>query len=280
MARFPSPTSKYHSTIYQTIDPTRPELSAKGKNVIITGGGTGIGAETALYFAKAGAARIAILGRRKQPLLDTKATIERQFPSVEVFVAPTDVTIKDEVDTAFSNFVGHGKIHVVVSGAAKTGPLEPARDVDPREFLEGVQVNLEGALNVAQAFIRYASKDAVAVNISSSAAHVNFGPAFTSYSVAKMAVFRLWDSLAFGNPDVNIFHVQPGVVDTDMNKAAGGVAAIGFADDGKYNVRTAERERENQRQSSFSTSRFYCLARKSRSALLEEQILVGKLGRR
>lgn len=29
-----------------------------------------------------------------------------------------------------------------------------------------------------------------------------------------------------------MFHVQPGVVDTDMNKEAGGVEAIGFSDDG------------------------------------------------
>lgn len=233
MAAFPSPTSTYRTKLYDSIDPSRAELSAKGKTVVVTGGGTGIGAETARYFAKAGAARIALLGRRKQPLLDVKASIEHKFTDVEVFIAPTDVTKKNEVDTALAEFVGDGKIHVLVSGAAKTGPLDPVKAVDPNEFLEGIDQNLKGALYVAQAFLRHASADAVAINISSSAAHMNFGPAFSSYSVAKLAVFRLWDSLAVGNPTISVFHIQPGVVDTDMNREAGGVAAVGSADDGE-----------------------------------------------
>ncbi|KAK9415769.1 putative oxidoreductase [Seiridium unicorne] len=230
-APFPSPTSKWHANIYESISPTRPELSAKGKTVVVTGGGTGIGAETALYFAEAGASRIALLGRRKQPLLDTKASIELKFAAVEVFVASTDVTNKSEVDSAFAKFAGDGKIHVLVSNAAIIGPMEPPRDGDPEEFLEATQKNIGGALFVAQAFLRYASPDAVAINISSSAAHVNFGPGFSSYSVAKFGIVKLWDVLAFGNPELSVFHVHPGVVDTAMNKESGGVAAVGSADD-------------------------------------------------
>jgi NAD(P)-dependent dehydrogenase (short-subunit alcohol dehydrogenase family) len=233
MAPFPSPTPTWHDNTYPSLSPSRPELSAKGKTVIITGGGTGIGAETARYFAEAGAFRIGLLGRREQPLLDTKASIEHNFAGVEVFVTPTDVTKKSEVDAAFAKFVGNGKIHVLVSNAAMTGPHDPVRDVDPDKFLDGIQQNLKGALLVAQAFLRYAASDAVAINVSSSAAHLNFGPGFSSYSVAKLGVFRLWDSLAFANPELSVFHIQPGVVDTDMNKEAGGVAALGFEDNGK-----------------------------------------------
>ncbi|KAK9780156.1 putative oxidoreductase [Seiridium cardinale] len=230
-APFPSPTSKWHANIYESISPTRPELSAKGKTVVVTGGGTGIGAKTALYFAEAGASRIALLGRRKQPLLDTKASIELKFAAVEVFVASTDIANKSEVDSAFAEFAGDGKIDVLVSNAAIAGPREPARDVDPEEFLEATQKNLGGALLVAQAFLRYASSNAVAINISSSLAHVPFGPGFTSYSVSKFAIVKFWDSLALGNPELSVFHVHPGVVDTAMNKESGGVAAIGSSDD-------------------------------------------------
>jgi NAD(P)-dependent dehydrogenase (short-subunit alcohol dehydrogenase family) len=235
MAPFPSPTSTWHTKTYQSVSPTRPELSAKGKAVVITGGGTGIGAETARYFAEAGASRIALLGRRKQPLLDTKASIEHKFASVEVFVASTDVTKKSEVDAAFAKFVGNGNIHVLVSNAAMIGPQDPVKDVDPDKFLDAIQQNLKGSLFVAQAFLRYASTDAVVIEVSSSAAHLNFAPKFASYSIAKLAVFRLWDSLAFANSDMSIFHIQPGVVDTAMNKEAGGIDAAGFSDDGKWN---------------------------------------------
>jgi NAD(P)-dependent dehydrogenase (short-subunit alcohol dehydrogenase family) len=220
--------------MYPSISPTRPELSAKGKTVLITGGGTGIGAETARYFAQAGASRIALLGRREQPLLDTKASIEEKFADVEVFVAPTDITKKNEVDASFEKFVGNGKIHVLVSNAAMIGPQDSVKSVDGEKFLEAIQLNLRGALFVAQAFLRHAAVDAVAIDVNSSAAHVNFGSAFASYSIAKLAVFRLWDSLASGNPELSVFHIQPGVVDTDMNKEAGGVEALGFEDHGKF----------------------------------------------
>ena len=234
MAPFPSPTSVWHTETYDSISPTRPELSAKGKTVVITGGGTGIGAETARSFAKAGASRIALLGRREGPLLETKASIEHQFSNVEVFVAATDITKKTEVDKAFAQFVGDGKIHILVSNAAMIGPQDPVRDVDCDGFLSAIQQNLKGSLLVAQAFLRCAAPDAVAIETNSSAAHINFAPQFAAYSVAKLAVFRLWDSLAFANPEVSVFHVQPGIVDTDMNKEAGGVDAVGFQDNGKW----------------------------------------------
>jgi NAD(P)-dependent dehydrogenase (short-subunit alcohol dehydrogenase family) len=234
-APFPSPTSTWHTNTYQSLSPTRPELSAKGKTVVVTGGGTGIGAETARHFAEAGASRIALLGRREQPLLDTKASIEHKFPDVEVFVASTDITKKSEVDAAFAKFAGDGKIHVLVSNAAIIGPHESVKEVDGENFLKAIQDNLAGSLFVAQAFLRYASTDAVAINVSSAVAHLNFFAEFASYSVAKLAIVRLWDSLVFGNPEISIFHVQPGVVRTAMNEEAGGIDAIGFEDDGKWN---------------------------------------------
>ncbi|KAK4938271.1 hypothetical protein LTR10_021250 [Elasticomyces elasticus] len=231
MAPFPSPTTNWHDNTYLTLSPTRPELSAKGKSVVITGGGTGIGAETARYFAEAGASRIALLGRREQPLLDTKASIGHKFPGIEVFVASTDITNKTQVDAAFAKFAGDGKIHVVVSNAAMIGPQESVKDADADKFVEAVEHNLKGSMYVAQAFLRHATTDAVAIEVSSSAAHINFAAMFASYSVSKLAVYRVWDSLAFAHPEMSVFHVQPGVVDTAMNREAGGVAAMGFSDD-------------------------------------------------
>ncbi|KAK5796582.1 hypothetical protein VI817_005867 [Penicillium citrinum] len=242
MSRGPSPTTTFHSKTYPSLSPTRSELSAKGKNVLITGGGTGIGAETARYYAQAGASRIAILGRRERPLLETKALIEQDFPEVEVIASVTDVTSKYQVNSAFSQFAESGKIHVLVSGAAVIGPQDAVRDVDSVKFLEAINQNIQGALHVAQAFLRYCSHDAVAIEINSSAAHLNFGPGFACYSVAKLAVFRLWDSVAAANPDISIFHVQPGVVDTSMNREAGGVALLGYEDDASFNLWLASPE--------------------------------------
>ena len=99
--------------------------------------------------------------------------------------------------------------------------------------MDSIQQNLRGSLIIAQTFLRYAAPDAVVVDVNSSAAHVNFGPGFSAYSVAKLAVFRLWDSLAFAHPDMSVYHIQPGVIDTAMNREAGGIEVFGFQDDSK-----------------------------------------------
>lgn len=235
MAPFPSPTPTWHNKTYPSLSPVRAELSAKGKSVVVTGGGTGIGAETARRFAEAGASRIALLGRREQPLFDTKASIEREFAGVEVFVASTDVVKRKEVNAAFSQFAGDGRIDVLVSNAAIEGPKESVADADPDTFLDAIHQSLRGSMNVAQAFLRYRSAKAVVIDVSSNAAHVNFAPVYASYSIAKLAIFRLWDSLADAHPELSVFHLQPGIVDTEMNRRVGGVKAAGFQDDGKRN---------------------------------------------
>ena len=234
---FPSPTSTWHSTAYPSISPLRSELSKKGKVVLITGGGTGIGAATAHAFAQAGAARIALLGRREQPLLDTKASIQKQYPGVDVFTAPVDVSKTEQVNAAFESFVplaSGGKIDVVVSNAAMAGPMEGFLSVNDEDFLSGVTTNVAMAWNVARALIPRAASDATVIDVNSNAAHVNYFDGFASYSVAKWADHRLWQIVGFNNPGFSVFSIHPGVVDTDMNKAAGGVKAMGYEDHGKF----------------------------------------------
>lgn len=219
---FPSPTKRWHTKAQPSTSPSRPELSARGKSVVITGGGTtGIGGETARHFAQAGASRIALLGRREGPLLENKAYIEREYPEVEVLTFPTDVTKPADVDAAFSQFAsgsGSGKIDVLVHTAANIGPKEPVSDADGNAFLESIHANFTGAMWVAKAFVRHAAPEgAVAINVSSWFAHLSISDGFAAYSVSKMAAFRLWDTVALANRHLSVFHTQPGVVLTEMN---------------------------------------------------------------
>jgi NAD(P)-dependent dehydrogenase (short-subunit alcohol dehydrogenase family) len=224
---FPSPTKRWHTTAQPATSPTRPELSAKGKSVLVTGGGnTGIGGETARQFAQAGASRIALLGRREKPLLENKAYIEQHYPGVEVLTYSADVTKKSEVDSAFAQFAGSEKIDVVIHSAATVGPTDSLAHSSGPEFLECVQTNVAGSLYVAQAFVRHAAPNAVAVAISSWAAHLSVNDKFSAYCVAKMAVYRLWDIVAVANPNLAIFHTQPGVILTEMNLTTGGAASF------------------------------------------------------
>lgn len=233
---FPSPTKKWHTKAQPSASPDRPELSAKGKTVLVTGGGnTGIGGETARYFAAAGASRLALLGRRQQPLLDNKAFIEKTYPGVEVVTFSADVTKKSDIDAAFASFAGSGKIDTLIHAAATIGPKENVTAADGPAFLDAIQANLAGSLYVAQAFVRHAAPDAVAVAINSWGAHLSLNDAFASYCVAKMAVYRLWDTVAITHPDLSIFHTQPGVILTEMNLSVGGAESFKDikTDDGK-----------------------------------------------
>jgi NAD(P)-dependent dehydrogenase (short-subunit alcohol dehydrogenase family) len=225
---FPSPTRLWHSTAQPASDPTRPELSAKGKSVLITGGGVGgIGGETARSFAAAGASRIAILGRRVKPLLENKTFIESTYPGVEVVTITADVTKQADVHAAFAHFAADGNIDVLIASAATVGPKDSIADVDGEAFLETVQQNVAAALGVSKAFMRHAAPDAVVVAINSWAAYWSAGKnIFEAYNVAKIAVFRLWDCVGLANPGWSVFHTQPGVVLTEMNLRLGGAASF------------------------------------------------------
>jgi NAD(P)-dependent dehydrogenase (short-subunit alcohol dehydrogenase family) len=221
MADLPSPTKTFHRKVYPSIDPTRPELSAKGKTIVITGGGTGIGAETAKYFAKAGASRVAIIGRREQPLLDTQASIKADFPNVDVLAIATDVTNSDQVDAAFAKVASTGRIDVLVSNAAVIGKQGKIVDMATDEYMWGIIANVKNNFNVAKAFLRHASQNPIIIETSSAAAHLTIATGFAPYSISKIASARFYESLAFEQPGLSVFSVQPGAVATAMSEEAG-----------------------------------------------------------
>src|ERR1700733_6695160 len=96
-------TPTYHHHSYPAIDPSRPELSAKGKVVLITGGGQGIGKATARAFAQANAYAVIITGRTQKTLLQTKSELEKINPVAKIRVFVGDVVNSDAVRTIFDS---------------------------------------------------------------------------------------------------------------------------------------------------------------------------------
>jgi NAD(P)-dependent dehydrogenase (short-subunit alcohol dehydrogenase family) len=217
----PAPTATYHHKPYPAIDPTRAELSAKGKNIVVTGGGTGIGAEIARYFAKAGASRILILGRREAPLLSTKAAIKKDFPNVSISSVSADATKKAEINAAFEAFSKNGKIDVLVSNAGILGLRSAIKDANVDEWFSAIESNIKGAVTVVQSFLKYAAPEAVVINISSAIAHLDITTDGSSYAVAKAGLARFFGALAHEHPELIIYNIQPGLILTDMAKEGG-----------------------------------------------------------
>jgi NAD(P)-dependent dehydrogenase (short-subunit alcohol dehydrogenase family) len=260
-----------HNASYPYIDPLRPELSAQGKVVLITGGGQGIGLSIALAFAKANAKAIVILGRTESTLRDGKAKIELAYSEARVHVFPVDVTNEKGVAEVFKTVHSTiGTIDVCVSNASYISKLVPiaASDIDEYVFklsvlilsftrqIEGQTLKLHswwsafttqvmGGLIIAHAFLAHRTSTRTSdttnssaspftstfINISSSAAHLKPVPGFSSYAASKFAMVRVTDYLTSENPDVKIVDLHPGTIESDMSINTGGKYGIKFTFD-------------------------------------------------
>lgn len=123
----PSPTKKWHRDTYAAISPSNPALSVKGKKVVISGGGYGIGREDVLAFAEAGAAEIAILGRKEGPLNETKQLSEQKFPNTKVSIFVADITDPVPVKAAAEQF---GMWDILILNAGYMSKKEPFATAD------------------------------------------------------------------------------------------------------------------------------------------------------
>jgi len=134
---FASLTAEWHNDTYPAISPHNAALSAKGKTVVVTGGGRGLGPEMARAFAEAGAARVALLGRTQSTLSETKDAIEKDFPSTKVTTHAADVADEEAVRKA-AEAVGGWEVLVLNAGVAPTPA--PIAETSISEWWKGFEV--------------------------------------------------------------------------------------------------------------------------------------------
>jgi NAD(P)-dependent dehydrogenase (short-subunit alcohol dehydrogenase family) len=221
----PSLTQLSHSESYPAISPSRPELSVKNKVVVITGGGSGIGARITKAFAAGGSTKIAIVSRSENNLLATKKAIEEEFPGTEILAVPTDITNARQVDDAFLKISQtFGKIDVLVCNSAFMPAPRPvlSPDFDVQDWWAAFSTNILGALYTVQGFVKYAAEGAHILHISSCVGHMPpLEAGVSAYAASKAAGAKLFDYIAFENPQLHVVNVHPGLVDTDMSRKSG-----------------------------------------------------------
>nr|POE51589.1 glucose and ribitol dehydrogenase like 2 [Quercus suber] len=163
-----------HHKVYDRISPLKPELSARGKNIVVTGGGTGIGKSIAMSFAQAGAQSVTILGRREKQLTEAlkEMTVAATDEHSVLMYQVADLMKREEVDKALASVVAKvGKLDVLVSNAAALPKLGPITSYDASEFMRGFDMNVLTGFNAVQAFLPVAKPDATIINISTALAH-------------------------------------------------------------------------------------------------------------
>lgn len=192
-------------------------MKLKGKVALITGGGTGIGRETALLFAQQGAAVAVNYSSSEKEALDTKSAIEGL--GVPGAALKADISQNDEVrnmvDTVQKQF---GRIDILVNNAGTTSfvPLEDLEGMTDEQWDRIFAVNVKGTFNCSRAVIPIMESmgSGAIINIASIAGMIGTGSSI-AYCASKAGVISITKSLAKAcAPHIRVNAIAPGFVET------------------------------------------------------------------
>lgn len=174
-------TQTYHQSVYPAISPENPLLSASGKVVLVTGGGTGIGKTTAISFIQAGAQAVIIVGRRESVLQSAVAELSK-IGKTKVSYGVADVTDLAAVERVFASAIKtHGKIDVLVANAGYLDQHKSIVDSELSDYWLSFEINVKGLIILAQAFLKISEPGATFINVSSAAGYIPYIPGFSGY---------------------------------------------------------------------------------------------------
>jgi len=214
MTELPTYTKKWHSDVYPEIHASRPELSLKGKRVVITGGSGGIGAAATEAFAVAGASEVIILGRTDKTLRATKTAIEGKYKTANVVAMVADISDPASATRAFDAIAQRGPIDIYINNAAYLANLGSVGSSDAGEWWKAFEVNIRGSLQTVQAVLKNISQDGVIINVTSGAAHVPYAPGHSAYAASKLGAVKVFEYLQAENPALRIFNLHPGIIES------------------------------------------------------------------
>ena len=177
------------------------------RQILVTGGGSGIGRAIAHAFADAGD-HVTIAGRRMDALEETKGTRDMTCRTLDV---SDEATVKALFDTQFDVVIAN-------AGAGAAGKL---KDLSLSDWNKVMSVNLTGVFLTFREALQSMKEGGRLIAIASTAS-LQGGSNISAYSASKHGVLGLVRSLAIevAKSGITCNAVCPGFVDTPMADAA------------------------------------------------------------
>jgi len=188
-----------------------------GKNVLLTGGGSGMGKATALALAKNGA-NVAIAGRNKENLTSTVSLAQAKEM---ISAKEADVTDRNSINDLFQWFdTEFGTLDYLVHAAGINVARRSMEELSPEDWDRLIQINLTGSYNVLRLALKRMrpQKKGLIVLINSVAGKRSVPLAGIGYNASKFGMSGLGIGVAEEerNNGIRISNLYPGEVNTPI----------------------------------------------------------------
>ena len=188
-----------------------------GKNVLLTGGGSGMGQATALALAKNGA-NVLITGRNIDAL---NSTISKAEDPYKIRAKEADVTQRESLNELFSCIDQElGELDVLIHAAGINVALRSMQELTPEDWDRLIQINLTGSYNVTRLALERMRphKKGLIVLVNSVAGRRSVPLGGIGYNASKFGMSGLGMGIAEEEKDngIRVSNLYPGEVNTPI----------------------------------------------------------------
>ena len=187
------------------------------KNVLITGGSSGLGKSTAELFAKKGYNIIISYNTHKKEAEALKEELEKKY-NIKVLSIKVDITKEEEIQQMIKEITDKfNTIDVLVNNAGIA--IDTTFEDKTKEiFQKTLEVNLVGTFLVSKYVSKIMKKGSI-INISSTNGIDSYYPFSMDYDSSKAGINLLTKNLAIElAPNIRVNAIAPGWINTPMNK--------------------------------------------------------------